>query len=203
MVDDYKHETTSFLESAIELMDKDDYVGAIASCSNVINLLSDMSAYDSARSDALFFRGLSKLHLEFFVGAIRDFDNSIKLKSDCPSVFSLRAEAKESLLLWHSALSDYSIALELDPEDSERYFDRAKCKVKMGCFKDAIADFKMAILINPLYSYYEERYKCRKAINDLSGAKKDWDEMNRLRDRGIPKQKISYMQKSFFDENCN
>ena len=53
MVDDYKHETTSFLEPAIELIDKEDYVGAIASCSNVINFLSDMSAYDSERLDGV------------------------------------------------------------------------------------------------------------------------------------------------------
>ena len=190
-----------FLVPALEMFNEDDYEGAIASCSNVINFLSDMSLYNAERSDAFFYRGLSKFYLDNFVGAIRDFDNSIELNSECPIAFSSRADAKENLSLWHSALSDYSVALKLDPENSERYFDCAMCKVKAGNLREALPDFKLAILIDPHYSYYEERFKCRKAINDLTGAKRDWDEMNRLRDRGILKQKISYKQKSFFDKN--
>ena len=199
-------EFDEWLESAIEMFDEDDYVGTITSCSNIINFCSESSLYSQIKSDAFFYRGYSQFLIENYIFAIRDFDQSIKLNSEMSQVdeaatYSLRAEAKEKLLLYHSALSDYSISLKLDPENSEIYFDCAMCKVKMGNLKNALADFKMAILIDPHYSYYEERFKCRKAINDLAGAKRDWDEMNRLRDRGIPKQKISYVQESFFLSN--
>ena len=200
------YEFSECLKPALEMFEEDDYLGTIESCSNVINFCFLMSLDNQIKSDAFFYRGFSQLCVDNYMGAIRDFDQSIKLNSEMSQVdeaatYSLRAEAKEKLLLYHSALSDYSISLKLDPENSEIYFDCAMCKVKMGNLKNALADFKMAILIDPHYSYYEERFKCRKAINDLVGAKRDWDEMNRLRDRGIPKQKISYVQESFFLSN--
>ena len=70
----------------MEMLEEDDYVGTIESCSNVINFCSKMSLDNQIKSDAFFYRGFSKLLLDKYMGAIRDFDQSIKFNSEISQV---------------------------------------------------------------------------------------------------------------------
>ncbi len=221
----------SCLEPAIEMFDEDDYIGTIACCSNIINFLSEMSLYSQARSDAFFYRGFSQLLLKNYILAIRDLDQSIKLNSEVSQVdeattYSLRADAKKELNLLHSAISDYSMAIKLDPEDTHSSYCRAVSKIKLarelredshkkpnhsdylfkqvvhkkklGYLESALNELNYLILKDAHYYYYEERYKLRKTLNDLKGAEKDWIEMRNRRDQSEIKEKSSYSQLTLF-----
>ncbi|WP_228037240.1 tetratricopeptide repeat protein, partial [Cuspidothrix issatschenkoi] len=81
---------------------------------------------------------------------------------------------------YQGAITNYSQALQLNPENAEIYFKRAETHHQLGNFRDAINDYSQAIYINPkdAYSYnnrgiiYEKFGYIDYAINDYEKALK-------------------------------
>jgi tetratricopeptide (TPR) repeat protein len=85
--------------------------------------------------------------------------------------------------LWSVAgnpASNY-IAISIDPQDAEAYFDRGNAKYGLGDKKGAIADYDSAIRINPqLAEAYSNRGLVKSALGDKKGAIADYDSAIRI-----------------------
>jgi tetratricopeptide (TPR) repeat protein len=57
---------------------------------------------------------------------------------------------------YHSAINDFTKAIDLNPRESDAYLNRGISKVKLGDLDGAIADFTSATDINPYlaFAYY-------------------------------------------------
>ena len=74
-----------------------------------------------------------------------------------------------------SAISDYTKAIELDPQYADAYNNRGASKGRLKDYQGAIADFTKTIEINPQYvDAYLNRGVARELVNDLEGACRDW-----------------------------
>ena len=54
------------------------------------------------------------------------------------------------------ALSDFSKAIEINPDDVS-YYNRGNCYNRLGDYEKAILDFNISIELNPLAMYYHSR----------------------------------------------
>ena len=51
-----------------------------------------------------------------------------------------------------AAIADYDIAIRLNPDDADAYYNRGVAKGKLGQHFAAIADYDIAIRLNPDYA---------------------------------------------------
>ena len=77
---------------------------------------------------AFYYRGLFRAWKGEWSSCILDLDLSIdKSEDNYPKFFYLRALAWASVQNYKQAISDCSVALEIDPNDSISYVLRARC----------------------------------------------------------------------------
>ena len=75
----------------------------------------------------------------------------------------------------YGAISDYTKAIEIDPNDLDAYINRGISKRKLKDYYGAISDYTKAIEIDPNYkSAYKNRGISKENIGDLQGACFDW-----------------------------
>ena len=75
----------------------------------------------------------------------------------------------------YGAISDFTKAIEIDPNYAKAYYNRGWNKAKLKDYYGAISDYTKAIEINPnYYQAYGNRGIYKKAIGDLKGACSDW-----------------------------
>ena len=75
----------------------------------------------------------------------------------------------------YGAISDYTKALEIDPNDAEVYYNRGWNKSQLKDYYGAISDYTKAIEINPQkVEAYKNRGIAKEEIGDLNGACSDW-----------------------------
>ena len=75
----------------------------------------------------------------------------------------------------YGAISDYTKAIEIDPNDAEAYYNRGNAKSDLKDYYGAISDFTKAIEIDPKdKSAYKNRGVAKEEIGDLKGACDDW-----------------------------
>ena len=92
-----------------------------------------------------------------------------------------RGNAKYDLKDYYGAISDYSKAIELNPEDAYAYYNRGLAKENIGDLSGAISDYSKAIELNPEYAdAYRNRGIAKENIGDLSGACSDWRKAGNL-----------------------
>ena len=76
---------------------------------------------------------------------------------------------------YQEAISDWSKAIEINPQDADLYYNRGVAKGDLEDYQGAIADYTKAIEINPQYAVaYFNRGVARELVNDLEGACRDW-----------------------------
>ena len=81
-----------------------------------------------------------------------------------------KAEAKD----FYGAISDYTKAIELKPNNAAAYYNRGFSKYFLKDYSGAISDFNKAIELNPNYANaYNNRGISKYFINDLNGACED------------------------------
>ena len=75
---------------------------------------------------------------------------------------------------YYGAISDYTKAIELNP-DANTYYNRASSKKKLKDYYGAISDYNKAIELNSNYtSAYVNRGIAKELIGDMNGACADW-----------------------------
>lgn len=103
-------------------------------------------------------------------------DKALKINKDLPQAYSFRGNAKYNLGQYDIAVADFSLAIEIEPEDAEHYYDRSWSYCNMDNYEDAIIDMTKALEIEPQtslyyfcrgrFEYWAERYK--EAVVDLT-----------------------------------
>lgn len=75
---------------------------------------------------------------------VKEFDQSIKLKSNFPYAWYNRGNTLASLNDYRNAIANYSKAIELNNDFAEAYFNRGLCKIRIGDNVSGINDLSKA-----------------------------------------------------------
>ena len=76
---------------------------------------------------------------------------------------------------YYGAISDYTKAIELQPDYADAYVNRGVAKRKLKDDYGAISDYTKALELNPDYAIaYSNRGNAKEDIGDLNGACSDW-----------------------------
>ncbi len=140
----------------------------------------------SANNDELYYYkaqlGLSE---KTYKSALEDLEVAIRIRSDVPAYYALRAEIKINYLkpergsnVYHSILKDMNAAIRLSPANHTYYLVRSNFFVKMKEVDDAISDYDQIIKMFPnKEEAYIDRgvikmngYKYESAFKDFSKA---------------------------------
>ncbi len=108
-------------------------------------------------------------------GAITIY-NLIISKGEKAWAYNNRGNAKAKLGDEKSALSDYGIAIRINPQYVEAYYNRAVTRSGLGDKKGAISDFDAAIRIYPQFAQaYANRGLDKSELGDNKGAISDYN----------------------------
>jgi tetratricopeptide (TPR) repeat protein len=145
----------------------------IAACDRVI---ASGKTGGSRPASAYYNRGLAKLEMSEYNGAIGDFDASIRLDPTSASTFNNRGSA------WYAkgdpdrAMADFEKAIQLDPAYAFAYHNRGGVWKDKGDFNRAIADYGKAIDLDQGYTAaYVDRALAYERIGDPARAREDFD----------------------------
>ena len=84
------------------------------------------------------------------------------------------------------AISCYTKALQIDPQNKYAYHVRAVIKMETGDLKGALSDYNKAIEISPNFTEaYIGRGRTKERMGDAKGAKADFEKAEDLRKRGV------------------
>jgi len=152
----YKAAVLDF-DSAVNLDDK--YVKAYALRALAKSALSDhegamadaekiTSLHPDSASSYIFVANIRINDFKDFEGAIKAYDQAIKLQSDIPSIYSLRGYAEKQAKDFAAAIKDYDHAISICPTGNSLlpylYSGRGLVKVDMND-KSACLDFSKAL----------------------------------------------------------
>ena len=110
------------------------------------------------RAQAFFERGQDRYDAQNYQGAIKDFNEAIKIDAKFiakfmprlrPKAYNLRANSKFKLKLYKQALKDYDESIKLDPKCVWTYFNRARTYAKIERYKKAIKDYDTIVKLTP------------------------------------------------------
>jgi tetratricopeptide (TPR) repeat protein len=90
-------------------------------------------------------RGVARLRLRDWEGAIEDCTVAIRLKPDFELALLSRAFAYERLEDWEGVVEDCSRALQFRPDYAEALHSRGRARDKLGHLKDAVEDMERAL----------------------------------------------------------
>ena len=119
--------------------------------------------------------------------AIMEISKALEVNDECETTYFIRGDLYSEMDGYHDqAISDYTRAIELDPNDFAKYNARGRAYLKAEKYENAINDFtkviemSMSTLLMDSSSVFEERgfafLKCGffgKAISDFSESLKD------------------------------
>ena len=176
--------------------------------------------------DSFFKRGNAKQRLGDSQGAILDYAKAIEIgtknfeenkKIGTPKTLlhTFYFELFKNVGLFHSelglfreAISDYSKAIEISPDDSELLFKRGYANLKEGFFPTAVSDFTKVLELNPNHTLaYEQRAFLKYKQGDLKGALTDYTKIIQLDPNiknlyyrsGVIKHKLKDLNGAFHD----
>jgi tetratricopeptide (TPR) repeat protein/S1-C subfamily serine protease len=142
--------------------------GALSDISEAIRLEPEDINLSNEKATLLFVLGDKK-------GTITIYDRILpKLKRSW--AYNNRGVAKSELGDNKGAISDYDMAIQINPQYADAYYNRGSSKSTLGDKKGAIADYDMAIRINPQYAdAYSNRGSSKSELYDEEGAIADYD----------------------------
>lgn len=119
----------------------------------------------------------------------KDIDSKfedVKLNSD--SAYFNRGVSKFELNDYKGAISDYTKALELNPNNSRAYMNRGVMKTNLKDYDGAIADYTKAIELEPSFALnYVNRAEAKENLWDYDSACEDWKKAAKLGDENASK----------------
>ena len=145
----------------------------------LIVLLVSFSGYsqtDNKNAKEHCIRGIDKISMRDYTGAIADFSEAIKLDSGFKQAYENRGVAKFYLEDNIGAIADYTKALQIDPKDYTTYGRRGWAEYNIHDYNRAADDFTNA-LKGPKDNirYYNIRGRTRYQLRDFQGAITDFD----------------------------
>ncbi|MBW4510876.1 MAG: tetratricopeptide repeat protein [Scytonematopsis contorta HA4267-MV1] len=97
-------------------------------------------------------------------GALAYFERAINSKPNSPKIYSERANFRKNKLGdRQGAIEDYTMAIEMTPDNAMLYFLRSQTYQELGNQQKAIEDYNTAMSLTPqgtiYYSYREKNYR--------------------------------------------
>ena len=136
-------------------------------------------------------RGMILQDLKLNEEAVAAYSAAIQINLH-PWVYNNRGVARNALGQYKGALSDFTKAIELNPEYAGAYNNRGWAYYNLGEYKEAIADYDKAIELDPqdVQAYYN-RGVARSALGDNQGAIANY---NKAIELNASKYLLSYKQ---------
>jgi tetratricopeptide (TPR) repeat protein len=132
-----------------------DYSGAVADYSKLIELNPNKGSNYSSRADA-------KSELNDYRGAIADYNKANELDPNYSYYYASRADAKFNMGDYKGAIADYTKAILGDPKDGESYLSRGDAKILIKDKVGACKDFSKAGELGQDRAYEEINKNCIK-----------------------------------------
>ncbi|HIH63216.1 MAG: TPR protein [archaeon GW2011_AR13] len=126
-------------------------------------------------------KGSAKNNLGDDHGAIKDYDEAIRLNPENEKAWNNRGVAKNQLRRYQEAIKDYEETIRLNPENEKAWNNRGVAKYRLGRYSEAIKDYKEAIRLNPENEKaWNNRGVAKYRLGRYSEAIKDYKEAIRL-----------------------
>lgn len=139
-------------------------------------------------------RGLTRYREGDYQGAIKDYDEAIRLNPDDADSFYNRGLARYSSKDNQGAIEDYNEAIRLNPKDADSFYNRGLARYESDDKEGAIKDYDEAIRLNPKdETSYFNRAITRRQLGDNQGAIKDYSQAIQLK----PKYAKSYYNRGY------
>ena len=122
-----------------------------------------------------YLQATDKLQRSNLAGALKDFDQAIRLNPQYASAYNERAGIKFRRGDRQGALSDLNQAIKIDPEFADPYGGRGILRAVTGNLQGAQADVEKAVRLKPEIGY-TARGIVRWYGSDLRGARSDFDQ---------------------------
>lgn len=175
---------------------------------NGIQLLNKSIGQNKFNSEAFFLRGIAKYELEDFIGAEKDFGQSLTLNPKNNEAFLYRGVCRSQQLNYLGAYEDFNQSIKLNDEDWRVYANRAMASLQLDRFVDVIADCNKVInLKNETAHTYLLRGEAKAglgmynvAIDDFERAMSlDTNAMRPVLHRGIARARLEQFENAITD----
>lgn len=131
-------------------------------------------------AEDLYDQGTNKAERENYLGAIKEFNQVLRLNPNYAIAYYKRGACRYNLGDKQGAIEDYNQALKIEPQLAKAYCNRSLARYTLGDKQGALNDCNQALQINPNepQAYYNRGliYRglgdTRKAIEDLQKAVK-------------------------------
>lgn len=141
----------------------------------------DGSRLDPADVSGHLDRGRKRLDEGDPIGALRDFDEVVRLRPDDPYVLGCRATARHYLDDHAGAVADFDRAIAVDPQAAWLYNGRGAALQDLDDDQAALQDYAKAIGLDPeMADPYRRRGRIHAAEGDFGAAVADYTEAIRL-----------------------
>ncbi|GBF80956.1 J domain-containing protein [Aphanothece sacrum] len=158
---------------------------------------------DSSSAKSLYIQGINKALDKNYQGAIKDYNQAIKLKHNFLEAYVKRCEAYFNLNQDHQVLADCQSIIRIDSHCFEGYYYLGRSRQRLGYLNGAIEAYTQAIDIknDSAYSYYyralsyDELDDKIKALNDLHKAANIFEIKGDFRGLQLAQNKINYINK--------
>ena len=124
-----------------------------------------------------FKSAMENIKKGYFKSAIYDFDMALTFNKSGDAYYN-RGNAYRDLKDYRAAISDYSKAIEINPNDYEAYHNRGNANIDLKNYKKGFSDYKKALELKPNFylvyfnrgNAYRDTEKYKKAISDYTKA---------------------------------
>jgi tetratricopeptide (TPR) repeat protein len=160
--------TEELFRSGVDKARRQDYQGAIADFSEVLEL-------NPQYIPAYYNRGLARSFIGQVEEAIADYTQALEFFPEDIEAYNNRGILRSQLGDFEGAIDDYTEALDRNPNKVNAYYNRALAQVAVGDFPAARSDYDQAILLDPNYvDAYNNRGILRSQLGDFEGAIDDY-----------------------------
>jgi tetratricopeptide (TPR) repeat protein len=146
-----------------------DWNAVIADLTSVIAL--------SEKAEYYYDRGFAQYSLktpESIAKAIEDFSKAEQLGMITEKLYSSRAACNKMLKKYAEEVADYTLLIELNPNNVNYYYNRGVAAFKANDFKRALTDFDKTIELNPKHvNAYKYRANTKGKLGDKAGQAAD------------------------------
>ena len=163
-----QQEAETLYNTALEMMGKKEYVGAIDNFTKAITL-------NSLFDKAFLNRGFAKYENKNNEAAIEDFNAANSMKPSADAYFG-KAECFYAMNKKDSCMPNLAKATILDDKYAKAYYLQGQLNFENQQYKEAIEAYNQAIVAKPDYAYaYNDRASAKKQMGDEAGAIADYE----------------------------
>ena len=143
---------------------------------NGLTLWSQQVRIFPAHAEGLYYRGLSLQAEKDRAGALRDYDQALKLDPNFLDTYFSRGVLRAELGDVPGAVSDYTEILKRTPSYEKAQYNRGLAFMSMGNGAEAYADFSAALAKNPnRVEAWVNRANIQADAGNLDGAAADYN----------------------------